>query len=557
MKSRFRKSTCLILLLSTTCFCNPAVKKTENIITDNTSIDQKNDNLIFIEQYIKIYGIVKYFHPDYLSGKIMIDPLFIKYLLPQDSNYSKRVFNESVYQILNKTGHNTGSRLYSSSVPQTNSLFSWIDKSSILDSVNKRILMSLTQNINQRDKLFYASNIVGNVGPVTIKNEIIADDKSFPSYKYRILALAKYWNIINFFYPYKSQIDSFDQLNLKYLPQLSKCISANDYHLSILKLTSEIKDGHTNTKSDVLDTYFGQQYLPIIPEYSANHYNVSKVSPNGSKFHPGDILLKINNKSVDSIAKEYEQYISSKNRYAIQTRICSLISRCKDIMVTVKLLRNNDTLLINSPTLTYTQHYYLTYSILPVPSYKQKQTEYFNLYLANINDIRNAFEYADTVIFDLRFYIKNNLMYEIAKLILPEKTKYILISTPDLNNPGNFRDTSDFHVGMINPNPFRGTLIVIINENTISQAETACMIFSKYKKVIFVGRNTCGANGDKVVFNLPGRITTQFSGVEVFDLNRKGTQNIGIKPDIYIERLPKNIADGTDEIFDYLKLKIK
>jgi hypothetical protein len=557
MRFNLKNTIYVILLINFSCFCNPNTKETSSVINNKERESLKVDNSLYVDQYIKIYGILKYFHPDFLSGKGKIDQVFVTYLLPQDSNYSLQLFNKSVSRIIKTIGDSSFCRPYKATNSKTNSLFAWIDKSSLLDQVNKRNLIRLTQNINQRDKLFYASNMPENVGPVTIKNEIIVDDKSFPSYKYRILSLAKYWNIINFYYPYKSQIDSFDQLNLKYLPQLSKCRSENDYHLTILKLTSEIKDGHTNTRSDVLDNYFGQKYLPFIPEYSCNRYYVSKVSPNGNKFRPGDILLKINNKSVDSIAKEFKQYISSKNEYAIQVRICSLISRCKDVMVTVKLLRNNDTLIINSQTITYTQHYNLTKSILPAPAFKQKHTEYFNLYLANISDIKNGLEHADTVIFDLRFYIKNNLMYDIAKLIFLEETKYILISMPDLNNPGNFINTSDFYVGSIKPNPFKGTLIVIINENTISQAETACLIFSKYKNAIFVGRNTCGANGDKVVFNLPGKITTQFSGVGVFELNRNGIQNIGIKPDIYIQRLPKNIAEGTDEIFKYLNLKIE
>jgi len=128
---------------------------------------------------------------------------------------------------------------------------------------------------------------------------------------------------------------------------------------------------------------------------------------------------------------------------------------------------------------------------------------------------------------------------------------------PDLNHPGSFRDTNDFHVGNNNKNPFKGMLFVIINENTISQAETACMIFSKYPRTIYIGRNTSGANGDKVVLNLPGKLFTQFSGVAVFDSKHQTSQNIGIKPDVFIDRLPENIIQGKDEIFEYLNNNYK
>lgn len=222
--------------------------------------------------------------------------------------------------------------------------------------------------------------------------------------------------------------------------------------------------------------------------------------------------------------------------------------------VTVKIQRNKKELLIKSRTISYQEYYRKLIHKKHKQIIKQGNKIYLNVRLVRKPEIDFAFDNYDTIILDLRINIRTGLQYDICNRLFAKPMKYGLFTMPDLNNPGKFISKNNYLCGKLNKKPFTGCLYVIINENTMSQGEAACMMFSLYKNSRLIGRNTKGANGNVTNISLPGKIQTRFSGVGVYGLQGEKYQNIGIKPDIYIERTIKDIINKNDEILDALNI---
>ena len=65
-----------------------------------------------------------------------------------------------------------------------------------------------------------------------------------------------------------------------------------------------------------------------------------------------------------------------------------------------------------------------------------------------------------------------------------------------------------------NPGPkYKGKVVVLINEETVSNAEHACLLLESCTDVTFIGSPTSGANGNVTNVNLPGGILVGFTGL--------------------------------------------
>jgi C-terminal processing protease CtpA/Prc len=94
-------------------------------------------------------------------------------------------------------------------------------------------------------------------------------------------------------------------------------------------------------------------------------------------------------------------------------------------------------------------------------------------------------------------------------------------------------------------------MIILVNEETQSNGEFTAMGFRKAKNATVVGSQTAGADGNVTpMFNLPGGISTVFTGLGVYYPDGKETQRIGIVPDVVVKPTIKGISEGKDEVLD-------
>ena len=64
-----------------------------------------------------------------------------------------------------------------------------------------------------------------------------------PTVEYRLLALFRFWNVINYFFPYKKLIDDpWENVLARYIPKFEANKDAVDYQLTVREMVAEIKD---------------------------------------------------------------------------------------------------------------------------------------------------------------------------------------------------------------------------------------------------------------------------------------------------------------------------
>jgi hypothetical protein len=90
-------------------------------------------------------------------------------------------------------------------------------------------------------------------------------------------------------------------------------------------------------------------------------------------------------------------------------------------------------------------------------------------------------------------------------------------------------------------------VVVIVNENTVSQSEYTTMAFSAAPNVTVIGSTTAGADGNVSPIVLPGGLRTGISGIGVYYPDGRQTQQIGIVPQVEVKPTILGIAEGRDE----------
>lgn len=152
------------------------------------------------------------------------------------------------------------------------------------------------------------------------------------------------------------------------------------------------------------------------------------------------------------------------------------------------------------------------------------------------------------IIIDLRCYPGDFMVYDFGELLVPKSTEFCKAAIADLQHPGTFLYTHPGAVGSFNPLYYKGKVIILVNENTQSQAEFTAMAFRIAPNAIVIGSTTAGADGDISIINLPGAISTMISGIAIMNPDKSNTQVVGISPDIEVITTIESIRSNEDII---------
>lgn len=97
--------------------------------------------------------------------------------------------------------------------------------------------------------------------------------------------------------------------------------------------------------------------------------------------------------------------------------------------------------------------------------------------------------------------------------------------------------------------PYKGRVILLVNELTQSNPEFQAMALQRYPQTLTIGSLTSGADGDIVWIPLPGQLTS-FSGVGVLYPDGTPTQTVGVRLDIELCPTAEGLQAGRDEVLE-------
>lgn len=523
-----------------------------------SGISIKNLNGIQIKKLhklCKVWGFVKYHHPEIANGNVNIDYELFR-VLPKVLNTatladSNSEINKWIKRIGKISGSNNNAALSLGKIklkPETK----WIEDQNYLGSELSNTLVQIRNN-----KTFYTHyhvEISDNVGKPIFLNEKGYKKMSFDDDGFKLLSLFRYWNIIQYYFPYRHLVDAdWHSVLNEFIPKLIDSDDELGYKLSMLELIGKIQDTHANIwmDDDKLNDFWGLNGVPAEVKLIQNKLLVTRVlNENNGILKAGDIIQKIDGKKVGDIIKEKIKYCPASNLVTQHRDICKKLLRTNNSSLQVVVKRGNKLL---NKELVCEKYSGLNFSPNDISSHKLLKGNIAYLYPGKlkkdkIHDIMKKFKNTRGLIIDLRCELSGFIVLSLEKYLMPKPVEFVKFTNGSVQNPGLFTFTKAIKTGEENKDYYKGKLVVLINEKTQSSAEYTTMALRRAPRAVVVGSTTAGANGNVSSIVLPGNIHTKISSTGVYYPNGKETQRVGIIPDIKMKPTILGIQNGKDEL---------
>lgn len=519
-----------------------------------------------VSHFIKVWGFTKYYHPEISEGNIDWDSVFLENLtevLDSDIEEYRHILNKLIDDLGDICPCNSCENVLRFPKEWTRNLtIDWIDKDTLLSEDLRERLHFIYNNRHQGEGYYcsYAWGERANKGSLSFTNEKDYNDSLIRNdFRYRLLALARYWNAIEYFFAYKYLLSqSWDTVLQQYIPILYNETSLKDYHLNITRLTREIEDSHSgighsrylltnvwNKKPPFyIITIDGKTLVKDIRFEELNKENDIMV---------GDEILEIDVIPVaDARASLYDFCIGSNERNTNSAIDGQLLFGNTDTF-SLSILRDGEVLHVPVTRFPYKAYWNLKQEKGPVLVTKQNYAIIDMGLLGSREQIDSVMSIAkekDVIIFDLRNYP----MFEwddFESHFVDESISVFRAYEPSLIDKGCFKPAVFEGTKLDKKEHFSGRNIILVNEHTQSRAESLAMLFQTLPNSVVVGSQTAGANGDVARILLPGNFNASFSNVIIEYPDGRQSQKTGIQLDYQIEIRVEDILDERDPYIEF------
>ncbi|PWN60598.1 S41 family peptidase [Chryseobacterium oncorhynchi] len=517
-----------------------------------------------LESLCKVWGFLKYYHPHVAKGDINWDKQLLKKINEIESIHDKTGLNNLYAAWIDSLGKVEECKECLQKDNKTYFLknfdLSWIDNTDIFTESTAQKLHYIETNRN-----IGSNHYIGKGGrKIYFRNEDSYGSK-FTSGSISLLELFRYWNYVEYFFPYKYETDqNWNDVLREMIPKFLTVQNDKDYHLTLAELVAKIDDSHAFLFSTLVSlNQYGNRKLPVEYSYAEGKLIITKINTNRfhekTPFYVGDIIYDVNGKTIPEMVNSYGKYISASNSWGKVNKVKSKLLFNNMDSISVKLERDGQNMEVVAKT--YFLKDIISKKNPTLQKWKfldqEKKIGYVNMGVITKEDLDEMYRNlrsTKSIIFDLRNYPKLTIL-PLSEILLPQATIYYQFNFPETNYPGKFYSRKN-SIGKKNPEHYKGNVIVLVDENTQSQAETTTMMFKQHPKAKIIGSNTSGANGDIIRFKLAD-LDTCFTGLGAYYPDGRETQRIGIIPDILIKPTVDGIKNGKDEVLERALMYIK
>lgn len=511
----------------------------------------------------KVWGFLKYYHPDIAAGNWNWDFELFRFL-PDYLKAANTIERDLLLlQLLRKLPEVTRCEscpdLYEDARHYPD--LRWIDTVAMDERLQSK-LGNIRDNRNQ-GKHYYVG-MAPNVGNPIFQHEDPYEQFDYPDAGYRLLALYRYWNIIQYFFPYKYVTgEDWHDLLRTFLPKFVEAQNALEYRLAALELIGRVHDTHANIWGNDahLQKWKGDWFAPVQVKFIetkavvTGYYDQELGEESG--LQPGDVIKAIDGEPVNELVERLLPFYPASN-YPTQLRdIAKNLLRGKAETVVLTVSSNG---VERETTLKRFPGEKLDLGIdwahnQPDSCYRLLQEGIGYIYLGNIQSellptIFETFKDTKGIVIDIRNYPAEFVVFSLGEYLLPKPAEFVKFTRGHVDAPGRFDWTDPIAVGRDNPDYYQGKVVLLINEISQSQAEYTTMALRTAPKATVIGSTTAGADGNMSYFRLPGNIRTGISGIGVFYPDGTATQRVGIQPDITVKPTIQGIREGRDELLE-------
>ena len=524
----------------------------------------------------KIWGFLKYHHPEVGKGQYDWDNELFQFLPEYLQVNDTRQRDETLLRWIEKYGvlpPCTTCKETSASAYQKPD-FSWVENGNMSTALKEKI-KEIYQKRHQGTHHYI--RMATGIGNPEFLNENPYSSNPKPDSVLRLLALYRYWNMVHYFFPYKYLTDkNWNEVLKEYIPKFILAQTALEYQLTLLQLISEINDTHALFLSGAgqIDSLRGIMYAPFRVRFIENKLVVTDYFKHELKdsagLEIGDFITHVNGKKIEYVIDSIKSYYPASNDAARLRYVANELVRSSNNSIHIfynssdtikqkelKLYKWTDLDLSKRSNKLSFQRIMIDQDssfIGYINLETVKETEIFN--------IKKSFINAKGIIIDIRNYPATFVPFLLGNYFTTQKKPFVKFTIGNVNNPGEFNFSNAiylneqrnlYYLDAFVPESekyFQGKLVVIVNEETISQAEYTAMALRAGDNTVIIGSQTLGADGNISYILLPGGLQTKFSAIGVYYPDGQGTQRTGIVPDIEVKPTIQGIREGRDELLE-------
>jgi len=510
----------------------------------------------------RIWGFLKYYHPAIAKGNYNWDYELFR-ILPEYlkvADIAKR--DDFLLRWIEKYGEIPECKTCKET-PADAFLkpdLSWIDNSNLGQKLKDK-LKEIYQNRSQGEHFFIEMD--AQFGNPVFKNENLYSNIHYPDAGFQLLALYRYWNMIQYFYPYKYVTDkNWNTVMKEYIPEFVLAKTQLEYELTTLKLLGETGDTHAYLWEgrEKIDSLRGYWYEPVLLQFLENklvvtkYFNPDLQATTGLKV--GDVITHINGKAVQSIVDSVKEYYPASNETVRMRDIAGDMLRSTNQTIKIDYISSNQAKQTDL-TLNYggSMYQYVFYEKDSTKCYKfiSKDIGYITLKSIENEDIpviKKEFKNTKGIIIDTRNYPSIYIAFSLGSWFVSSNTPFVKTTVGNPDNPGEFSFKPTINEISKPEETYQGKLVVLVNEYSQSLSELTAKAFHAGNNTTIIGSQTAGADGYVSDIFLPCGLKTWISGVGIYYPDGKETQRIGIIPDIVVKPTIKGIQEGRDELLE-------
>ncbi len=500
---------------------------------------------------------MRYYHPHVADGDFNWDEEFLS-MVPKVENLND---NEDLSKIYLDWINGLGEIKKCSSCDSSKKIkhfennfdLSWTQDNSVFSKELSAKFKFIEENRFQ-GKQHYVS--VNNLGVLEIKNEINPKDSDYPNQNYRLLSLARYWNIVEYFFPYKYLMDeNWDNVLTDMIPKFLNSKNASEYQLYMLETVVKLDDTHANFYSNEIGDFFGKKTIPVQLSILEDSVIISGYVNDSlakiSNLLIGDIIKSVDGKDIMELVKINDKYLNGSNKSVKYKDLQFKISSGTSDSVKLEIVRGNEHL--NKTVGRYSWEIINLKNKISEEKFKiiSNNIGYINMAYLEETDVKNmmkALENTDALIIDLRNY-PNFMPFNLAKYFVTKERSFAIIIKPDLAYPGKFIQNKPKIISSNKKNFYKNRVALLVNNETLSAAEYSTMLLQSGDNVVTVGNQTAGADGDIATIQFMG-FGTYMTSIGVFYPDKSITQRVGVKVDVNVVPTIEGLQAERDEILN-------
>lgn len=508
----------------------------------------------------KTWGFLKYYHPVIARGKYKWDEELLR-IMPAIINSKSNAERNAVLSAwiieLGKTEPRKISKDTSTIVVKPD--LTWIENWQELGVELSRQLKDVS--VAQRDKKNYYLQQSDDPPSVYPWNEESHKEKSFPDTSVRLLALFRYWNIVQYFYPYRNLIENgWDRVLPEYIAKLAANETEDQYYATIREMIVRVQDSNAELKESIYksNALYGRYYAPFAVGFVEEKLCITKVYHDSlmalSGLRKGDVITAIWDKKVSQIIKDRLPGIAGTHYAAKLRNIEPDLMRGENYKMEVDFVRDG----IEKTAVIHCTDLGSPFGNNPFAKetpagWKLLSPDIGYMFVRSIKaddipKIMNNFKHTKGMIIDLRSLPYDYILHPLGNYLMPVSRNFIKCLQGSIEEPGQFTFSSIHSVGKDNKGYYKGKVVILINEQTRGYSEFLLMGLRVAKGAVVIGSNTSGSAGDRSKIELPGYLDAGVTTTGYHYPDGRNTRPIA--PDIVVKPTINGIRNNKDEVLD-------